>query len=254
MSIFSNFHFPARRSAPLSESPEIERLTRYGTPVAGDVLVLEFVPEDASTLPLRYQTTVLAVGLRRLGVGPLRALVPGQPPNPFAMRRTKIRVSYARGSSLYRFEGRAVQCGREWTLVRPQKVLRIERRSYYRMMVETNTYYRRPGDPRDMKTYGRISNMSAGGLLLMTATLLVSGERIVVGVPAGRSGGFVDVAADVLEAAARTERGRTAYMARLRYAASGSDAITFDLREEIVAYIFEQQRLMLRTRKLMRSA
>ncbi|MDR3707926.1 MAG: PilZ domain-containing protein [Capsulimonadaceae bacterium] len=254
MSILSFFHFKKTPASKTIPSDEVEHSTRYGTPVAGDVLMLEFGPENSPAIPARYQATVQGVGLRRLVIGPVRPLVPGLPANPFISKHQLIRVSYSRGTALYRFEGHPVPCGKEWALARPKRVMRIERRSYYRMMVETNTYFRQVTDPRDAKIPGRINNLSAGGLLLVTPHALTAGQRIWVALPAGKSGGFVDVAGDVLEALVQSDHGRVIHMARIRYVATGVMAIHPDTREEIVAYIFEQQRLMLRTRKLMQGA
>lgn len=254
MSIFSFFGIKPHQAESAESSDESEHVTRYGCPVAGDVLVLEFIQDDKSNVPPRYQATIEAVGLRRLMLGPIRPLVPGLPSNPFVTKRQAIRVTYSRGSTLYRFDARPIPCGRDWALLRPRRVVRIERRGYYRMMVETPTSYKLIGDSKELKLSGRIANLSAGGLLLCTPTEIRIGQRIMVAVPVGKSGYVVDIAGDVLDTSVHVDRGRASYMARVRFVSTGQLAICPETREEIVTYIFEQQRLMLRTRKLMQGA
>ena len=229
----------------------VEQVKRNGTPEPGEVLMLDVAPTDPLRLPARYEATVVAVKLGKILLGPLQSLVPGNHQNVQLSKLGVITVTFARGTSVFRFEGTPVAVGRNWALQRPRKVQRIERRGYFRMMLESPTVYRLENGAADGRMPGCIGNISAGGLLLETSVPLAKGQRIRVSVPTGKAGVPVDVAADVLEAFARVERGKTVHLSRARFVTGGSQAVHIDTREEIVAYIFEQQRHMLRVRKLM---
>ncbi|HEY3328632.1 MAG TPA: PilZ domain-containing protein [Capsulimonadaceae bacterium] len=219
-------------------------------PVVGDVFVLEFVPYDSGTLPSRYQAVVKVVGIRRIMLGPLKALTPGAPPDPFVVRLSSITVTYNREGTLFRFEGRGVQCGREWAIARPHRIMRFERRRDFRMLMQTPTAYRIDGDEADKRYPARIVNLSAGGVLLVTRTSLTPGQRILVIVPVGKQPIPTYLAVDVIDSFNRPEPERIGFHARARFATGGSQAVGSETREGIMQYIFEQQRLMLRARKL----
>lgn len=232
------------------EADVVERTVRNGVPAPGDILLLEFVAADPGQMPFRYQATVQTVGARRILVTDLKPLSTGAPANPFAAKISSVRVTYNRGSGLYRFDTAPVQFGREWALERPKTVIRIERRGYFRIMLEAPTVFTIEDGSADSRRPGRISNLSAGGVLLVSPVPLAEGQRIRVGVPTGKDGAPVDVVADVLESYSRFERGRPCFVTRARFVTAGSEAVHVDTREEIIAYIFEQQRLMLKTRRL----
>ena len=75
---------------------------------------------------------------------------------------------------------------------------------------------------------------------------------MLVRVPAGRQGDLLDVESDTLDCRVASQGAARIYLIRLRFL--GPPDLTEEDREEIVAYIFEQQRMLLRNRKLLRAS
>ncbi len=226
------------------------RNSKSGMPVPGETLILEFVPREAGTLPARYHAAVKVVGLRRIMLDDLKPLTPGAPANPFVVKLTTITVTYNRGGTLFRFDAQPILCGHEWAIARPKRISRFERRGYYRMLMESSTAFRLSSGPPEKRYPARIVNLSAGGALLVTRSALPPGERIRVIIPVGKDGTPTYLAADILESLNRPDTERAGFLARARFVTGGTQAVSQETREGIMKYIFEQQRLMLRARKL----
>jgi c-di-GMP-binding flagellar brake protein YcgR len=204
-------------------------------PVPGENLLLEFVK---------------IVGLRRIMIEDLAPLTPGAPVNPFVVKLSTITVTYCREGTMFRFDAQPVQCGNEWAIARPKRISRFERRGHFRMLMESSTAFRMSSGPPEKRYPARIVNLSAGGALLVTRSALTPGDRISVIIPVGKDGTPTYIAADILETLNRPEPERKGFLARARFVTGGSQAVSPETRDGIMKFIFEQQRLMLRARKL----
>ena len=69
--------------------------------------------------------------------------------------------------------------------------------------------------------------------------------------PTGKQGDLLDVESDALDCRVAAQGLARIYLIRLRFL--GPPHLTEEDREEIIAYIFEQQRMLLRNRKLLRN-
>lgn len=204
-----------------------------------------------------YQATVRALGLRRIFLESAEAVSPYEDTDdaPALSARTPVTLSYARAESLYRCETRVVGPARPgaFAVARPRVVTRIQRRHFYRLPLQAPTTFRVQGEQsRTPALPARLVNLSGGGALLAAAKPVPGGLSVTVRVPAGKSGEpMMEVEAQSLDCRVSTQGLSRIYLVRLRFL--GPPQLTEDDRDEIVAYIFEQQRLMLRTRKLLRA-
>ncbi|BDI30520.1 hypothetical protein CCAX7_25710 [Capsulimonas corticalis] len=168
--------------------------------------------------------------------------------------RTALVVSFVRGSGLFKFSTRVVGVSRssQITILRPRQVTQVQRREFYRLPLHAPTTFRvssRGGDG-SMRLAGRLVNMSGGGALLAAPKPIPGGLRVTVRVPAGKDGEQIDVEAESLDCHIASQGVSRIYLVRLSFI--GPPTMTEEDREAIVAYIFEQQRIVLRNRKLMR--
>lgn len=215
-------------------------------PQPGEAVQLQASPDAGSIL---YGARVRAVGLRRLFLE--AAEPPSLPP------RAPVTLSFVRGDALYRFETRLVGPvrGGSLTLARPRQVVRVQRRQYYRLLLESPTTFRALTEDcrRDASAPlpARLVNLSGGGALLACAKPLPAGLAVAVRVPAGPEGDPLDVEAEVLGCHVAAQGAARIYLLRLRF--FDPPRLTLEDREAIIAHIFAQQRLMLKGRKLLRA-
>ncbi len=215
-------------------------------PRPGESVQLQAVEADQGTL---QGARVNVVGLRRLFLETAEPL--DLPP------RAPLTLSFLRGDALYRFETRLVGPvrGRSLSVARPRQVSRIQRRQYYRLSLESPTTFRLlSADGR--RDFGaplpaRLVNLSGGGALLAAAKPVPAGVPVAVRVPAGTDGRPLDVEAEVLDCRVAAQGASRVYLIRLRF--FGPPRLAPEDREAIIAQIFQQQRLMLKGRKLLRA-
>ena len=168
-----------------------------------------------------------------------------------------LALSFLRGDALYRFETRLVGPvrGGGLTIARPRQVVRIQRRQYYRLSLELPTTFRLlTGEGRrdaSAPLPARLVNLSGGGALLAAAKPAPAGLSVVVRVPAGVMGDPLDVDAEVLDCRVAAQGVARTYLIRLRF--FDPPRLSAEDREAIIAHIFQQQRLMLKGRKLLRA-
>lgn len=171
--------------------------------------------------------------------------------------RTALTVSFARGDALYHFETRVVGVARTGSVsvAFPRQVVRLQRRQFYRLPLEAPTTFRVLGDDGRVTSApyaARLVNLSGGGALLsVSKPPLPPGVTVAVRIPTGREGHSLAVEAEVLECRVASQGASHVYLSRLRF--FGPPRLSEEDRNAIVTYIHEQQRLMLRTRKLLRS-
>ena len=201
-----------------------------------------------------YRGTVHAIGFRRIFLEGISAVSPEiMSPVSKMPIRTPLILSFARADSLYQCETRIVGPIKTDSLavLRPRTVSRIQRRQFYRLPLQSPTTFRVRGESGStMPLAARLVNLSGGGALLASPKPIPGGLRVLVRVPTGKEGTLLELEADALDCRVATQGAARIYLVRLRFL--GPPQITEEEREEIVAYIFEQQRMMLRNRRLMR--
>ena len=215
-------------------------------PLPGEAVQLQRPGDDHGTL---YGARVRAVGLRRLFLDTIEPLD--------VSPRAPLILSFLRGDALYRFETRVVGPirGVGLAVARPRRIVRLQRRQYYRLPLESPTTFRLLSDEgrRDYSAplAARLVNLSGGGALLAAAKPVPAGLSIVVRVPTGISGDPLDVDAEVLDCHVAAQGAARTYLVRLRF--YDPPRLSAEDRESIIAHIFQQQRLMLKGRKLLRA-
>ncbi len=210
-----------------------------------------------------YQARVRAIGPRRIllesretasahldGDGEDSAMLTSALPP-----RTPLTLSFVCSDNLYQCETRVVGPSKTGTLTvsRPRIVTKVQRRQFYRLPLQSPTTFRVRGESGSTSPVpARLVNLSGGGALLASGKPVPSGLRVLVRVPAGRQGDLLDVESDTLDCRVASQGLARIYLIRLRFL--GPPDLTEEDREEIVAYIFEQQRMLLRNRKLLRAS
>lgn len=261
MSLFYPFwQQPRAEEAAVSKEPdEYPSAGRLVLPQADDTLLIEFRPTVPRSASLLYKARLRATGLRRLVADSLRPMAPEGPAiEEIAKVGVPAVVSFVQSDVLYRFDTNVVAnalLAGEMTTVsfsRPRNVTRIQRRHFYRVPVEVSTsFYPLSGEQTGELTSGRILNLSAGGLLLLTLRDVPAGTKVMMRVPIGRDGFPTDIKAEVLECI--PAHGKVAgYHARFRFDNGQDLKLSEDEQEGINHYLYEQQRMMLRVRKLIR--
>ena len=203
-----------------------------------------------------YSARVRAVGPRRLLLesqetetsGSSALLSSALPP------RTALTLSFVCGDNLYQCETRVVGPMKAGSLAvsRPRMVTKVQRRQFYRLPLQSPTTFRVRGESGSTAPVpARLVNLSGGGALLAAHKPVPGGLRVLVRVPTGKHGDLLDVESDALDCRVATQGSARIYLIRLRFL--GPPHLSESEREEIVAYIFEQQRMLLRNRKLMRA-
>jgi hypothetical protein len=86
--------------------------------------------------------------------------------------------------------------------------------------------------------------------MLSTSKPIAAGTRALVRVPTGKDGAPLDVVAETLDCRSTTQGRSSAYLIRFRF--PGPPTLSNDDRESIITYIYEQQRMLLRLRRLIR--
>ncbi len=205
----------------------------------GEVVRLQAGSGDNGTV---YLARVSALGLRRIFLGmDDRVPIPRQP----------LVLFFERGEALYHFETRIVGPARAGAIAVawPRKIVRLQRRQFYRLLLERPTTFRVTGGGALTEPHAaRLVNLSGGGALLAVGKPLPAGLVVTVRVPSEKTGELLPAEAEVLGCHVATQGTARVYFARLRFLRL-SDAD----REAIIAFLHEQQRILLRTRKLLRA-
>lgn len=234
-------------------SEEEEDNERVPLPRVGEVVRLQAGGESHMGV---YHARVRALGLRRIFLDSAEAAFPAPHPDaaPHLPLRTAVTISYVRADNLYQCETRVVGVTKpgSLTVARPRVVTRVQRRNFYRLPLQSPTTFRVRGDTASSAPIAaRLVNLSGGGALLAASKPVLGGLRVSVRVPSGKQGDLMDVEAESLDCRVASQGLSRIYLVRLRFL--GPPHLTEEDREEIVAYIFEQQRLLLRNRKLLRA-
>ncbi|MGI4787436.1 MAG: flagellar brake protein [Janthinobacterium lividum] len=205
-----------------------------------------------------YQARVKALGLRRILLESPEMTASSEDLDlPFASAlppRTSLTLSFIRGDNLYQCETRVAGPAKAGSLavIRPRIVTKVQRRQFYRLPLQSPTTFRVRGEGGStMPVAARLVNLSGGGALLASGKPVPGGLRVLVRVPTGKLGDLLDIESDALDCRVATQGLARIYLIRLRFL--GPPHLTEEDREEIVAYIFEQQRMLLRNRKLLRA-
>jgi hypothetical protein len=206
-----------------------------------------------------YHARVRALAPRRLvfdspeAIAPVGASEEESAPLTGLPVRTPLLLSFLRADEMYQCETRAVGPPRAGLLVvaRPRVVTRVQRRQFYRLPLQSPTTFRVRGEyAHTDPVAARLVNLSGGGALLSAPKPVPGGLRVRVRVPTGQNGALLEVDGDVLDCRVATQGLARVFLVRVRFL--GPPLLSEEERDAIVAYIFEQQRLLLRTRKLLR--
>jgi len=168
--------------------------------------------------------------------------------------RTPLTLSFICDDNLFQCETRVVGPAKSGTLTitRPRIVTKVQRRQFYRLPLQSPTTFRVRGESGATPPVpARLVDLSGGGALLASGKPVPSGLRVLVRVPTGKQGDLLDVESDALDCRVAAQGLARIYLIRLRFL--GPPHLAEEDREEIVAYIFEQQRMLLRNRKLLRA-
>jgi c-di-GMP-binding flagellar brake protein YcgR len=237
---------PRDQRAPL---PEVGELVRLQTSAIADLGV--------------HFARVRTVGPRKIAVemedpGSADAVQAEASTGIALSNRSTVLVSYDRGEAMYHFQSRVAGPVRDSliTLVRPREITRVQRRNYYRLPLQSPTIFRLlEPDPRSIASTpmaARLVNLSGGGAMISTSKPIAAGTRALVRVPSGRDGAPIDVPAETLDCRSTTQGRSSAYLIRFRF--PGPPALSNDDRESIISYIYEQQRILLRLRRLIKQS
>ena len=204
-----------------------------------------------------YHARVRALGLRRIILDSPESVAAsselGAEASPLPPH-TPLTLSFIRADDLYQCETRVVGPVKAGTLTvtRPRVITRVQRRQFYRLPLQSPTTFRVRGETsRTDPVPARLVNLSGGGALLASPKPVLGGLRVSIHIPTGKHGNPLEVEADALDCRVTTHGASRTYLVRLRFL--GPPQLTDEERDEIVAYIFEQQRFLLRNRKLLRA-
>lgn len=203
-----------------------------------------------------YHARVRALGLRRIILdSPESVASSAQPAEATPLPpHTRLTLSFIRADNLYECETRVVGPAKAGTLTvtRPRVITRVQRRQFYRLPLQSPTTFRVRGEMGStVPISARLVNLSGGGALLASPKPVLGGLRVSVRIPTGKQGELLEVEADALDCRVTTQGTARTYLVRLRFL--GPPLLAEEERDEIVAYIFEQQRFLLRNRKLLRA-
>ncbi len=185
---------------------------------------------------------VNAIGLRRIFLD-----LEDNTPLP----RQPLTLFFDRGDALYHFETRIVGPARRNAIAVawPRKIVRLQRRHFYRLLLETPTTFRLlSAVGTTAPVVARLVNLSGGGALLAVGKPLPAGLAASVRIPSGKAGELISVDAETLDCHVTTQGNARVYFARLHFLPMPDRD-----REAIVEFIHEQQRVLLRSRKMRRA-
>ncbi len=170
--------------------------------------------------------------------------------------RAPLTVFFARADALYRFETHQVGPLRRGTLAVawPRQIVRVQRRQFYRLPLESPTTLRVLNDDGRASSAplpARLVNLSGGGALVALGKPVPPGLLVSVRVPTGKTGDLLPLDADVLDCTVAQQGRARVYLLRLRF--FSSPHLSDEDREAVIAFLHEQQRLLLRARKLLRA-
>lgn len=219
-------------------------------------MLIEEVFPEYGVRSSRFSTLVKRIGMRTMSVKYSGEGTDGLPP-----LHATVEVSFFLNEHLYSFQS-VVQryefdlAGALILLQRPKKVTKVQRRFSYRVPVETRTTYRfhLPGPTFPEPLSAKIVNLSEGGMLITTNCPMYEGALLSIMSPSGKEGEVMQVTAEVLEVREDLSLRQETKIARLRFDGSERAHLTEEQRKGIVTYLFEQQRLMLQTRRLLNPA
>lgn len=205
----------------------------------GEVVRLQVGGHSDGTVSL---AKVNAIGLRRIFLD-----LEGNTPLP----RQPLTLFFDRGDALYHFETRIVGPARRnaIAIAWPRKIVRLQRRQFYRLLLETPTTFRLlSAVGTHAPVVARLVNLSGGGALLAVGKPLRAGLAVSVRIPSGKSGDLISVEAETLDCQVETQGNARVYFVRLHFRPLPErDA------EAIVTFIHERQRALLRSRKMLRA-
>jgi c-di-GMP-binding flagellar brake protein YcgR len=227
---------------------------RQQLPETGEQIVIEQAYSLVDQSSSRLLATVNHVGFRSLTAS-------GVIDDDLPVIRTNVVASFLRDQQLYTFDSVIERYGRsngETTVVlqRPKRVVKVQRRFSYRVPVQTRTTFRISGafSQQSEPLTGKIGNISEGGLLLITDESLRHGAVVAIHIPSGTDGETMEVTAEVIDFVRDDLMNPHTSVVRLRFDGSNGVGLTNDQREQLVRYLFEQQRLMLQARRLLNTA
>ena len=199
--------------------------------------------------------SVAATDKRRIRIaiaGDARAMIP--------VGGCRASLTISRHDGLRVLRGRAMsQSGDSITFVPSEAALRVQRRRDFRLpLIRTVRIVMPEGSDRAANKFAELLDLSGGGAQIGCVFALAEGKRIQLSVPMGVSGdeGWVD--ALVLSCAAAGQRGTgepVRFVARLTFDDDlGRVLLSEQHRDEIVRYLFTEQRAMLKLRRLLAPA
>jgi c-di-GMP-binding flagellar brake protein YcgR len=230
-----------------SDEPGTERVPH---PRVGETVRLHAVGDAHLGV---YHARVRALGLRRIILDSPESAASAEPAEALPPH-TRLTLSFIRADYLYQCETRVVGPAKAGTLTvtRPRVITRVQRRQFYRLPLQSPTTFRVHGETGSTAPIAaRLVNLSGGGALLASPKPVLGGLRVSVNIPTGKAGDLLEVEADALDCRVTTQGRTRTYLVRLRFL--GPPLLAEEERDEIVAYIFEQQRFLLRNRKLLRA-
>jgi c-di-GMP-binding flagellar brake protein YcgR len=228
-------------------------------PDVGEVISIEQFRPIPGEEPLRVDAVVRKIGFRSLVAESVGAHGSNDSRYHLLDQPGAVVASFVRQENFYSFESSITGYdgaggAASMILRRPKRVVKVQRRSSYRVFIEMMTTFRLASESprgRDVRRPAKIINISEGGLLISCSEILLPGVEIVITIPSGREASMIDLKAEILEVSDFKPQRPRHFIARLRFSEFGSDRVTQEHREEIARYVFEQQRLMLQTRRLL---
>jgi c-di-GMP-binding flagellar brake protein YcgR len=166
----------------------------------------------------------------------------------------QVMLTYDRGEAFYSFQTSIARKSANGALsiLKPRQVTRIQRRDYYRLSLHSPTTYRLVYSSANLRLgahAARIVNLSGGGAMIATNHPVGIGANVLIRIPVDKQGGLMDVESEALDCRTAEEGLSRAYIVRLKF--HGPPSLTKEERDGIISYIFEQQRIMLKTRRIL---
>jgi c-di-GMP-binding flagellar brake protein YcgR len=231
-------------------------------PEVGETLIVARVGDDTGrdqTLPVEVKT------VRRRGVEVICNQSSSHAPRLTQWSDCVVDVSFVRPDGLYTFHAtvrlrRSRQGAPALFLEGDPSARVVQRRRLYRLPLTLRTRVwpniagaRLIGNTPSIPSL--IVNLSAGGALVSVTERASAGQIVALDVPHGVEGAPSPVAASVISCESSGVSGGLSKLERYEWRVqfdNGSTVILDDTtREEIIQYIFAQQRMMLSVRKLM---
>jgi c-di-GMP-binding flagellar brake protein YcgR len=228
-------------------------------PNSGEQISIERTFPDTELIASGCHAVVKKTGLRTVVAEHTPSCETSDSELPLPRLNSSVVATFFRDDVLYSFESvvqRYIPRTNGTTTIvlrRPKRVVKVQRRFSYRIPVETRTCYRLRNPLGLMgEVHGaKIVNISEGGMLIETAGELPENALVTIDVPSGNDGEAMSVVAEVLEVREVLTLNQHKKIGRLRFDGGDRVQLTKDERDLLVRYIFEQQRMMLQTRRLL---